>query len=238
MWSLAVSGTTVGMGGEFRTAGVGGATAGPVPRSNLAAIDLTTGKATDWSPGTNDTVDVLAISGSTIYAGGAFKLANGVTRHRLAAFTTAGAATPWNPGVHNGEVSALAVVGSSVYVGGTFSGTTSVSSPAVERNYAAAFQASGQGNGLGDLTAWNPNPNALGVRARRGRHDGVPRRQLHDPDPEACEPAAPVHPQPARGGQLDRHRRPDELEPERRTTPSSRSRTSARRSTRAARSRR
>ena len=48
--ALAVSGTNVGIGGEFRTAGAGGATAGPVPRSNLAAIDLTTGKATDLEP--------------------------------------------------------------------------------------------------------------------------------------------------------------------------------------------
>ena len=123
MWSLAVSGTTVGMGGEFRTAGAGGATTGPVPRSNLAAIDLTTGKATDWNPGTNDTVDVLAVSGSTDLRRRRVRPSRtGVARHRLAAFTTAGAATPWNPGVHNGEVLALAVVGSTVYAGGTFSG--------------------------------------------------------------------------------------------------------------------
>ena len=105
---------------------------GPVRRSNLAAIDLTTGKATDWNPDTNGTVEVLAVSGSTIYAGGAFdrrerddaRSARGL--HRRTA-----PRRRWNPGVHNGEVLALAVVGSSVYVGGTFSGTTSVSSPAV-----------------------------------------------------------------------------------------------------------
>src|SRR4029077_9466539 len=100
-------------GGEFRTAGAGGATAGPVPRSNLAAIDLTTGKATDWNPGANDTVWALEASGTTLYAGGAFTKLGATDRLRLAAFQTAdGTLTSWNPGVHDHAVLALTVVGS------------------------------------------------------------------------------------------------------------------------------
>ena len=56
-------GTNIGLGGEFRTAGAGGPTAGPVHRANLAAIDLTTGTATDWNPRANDEVEVVAVSG-------------------------------------------------------------------------------------------------------------------------------------------------------------------------------
>ena len=180
--ALAMSGGKVGIGGEFRSAGPGGSAGGPVPRSNLAAIDLTTGKATNWSPSTNNTVDVLMLSGSRIYAGGEFTAANGFGRDRLAAFTSDGTLTTWNPGVHNGKVLALALVGSTVYAGGTF---TSVSNPATERDFAAAFQADGQGNGLGDLTSWNPNPNAavsaldaIGTTVYIGG-------ELHEPDPDA-----------------------------------------------------
>jgi hypothetical protein len=158
--ALAVSGSTIGLGGEFRSAGDGGSAPAPLRRSNLAAFDLTTGGATSWNPGANDTVEVVAISGSTIYAGGSFTFAGGVTRERLAAFTTGGAPTPWNPGVHNGSVLALTFVGDTVYVGGTFSGATSVSNPPVAKNRLAAFQASGVGNGLGNLVSeWDPNAN-------------------------------------------------------------------------------
>ena len=157
--AVAVSGGKLGIGGEFRSAGAGGSTAGPVARSNLAAIDLTTGKPTAWNPNANDTVDVLRIVGSTMYAGGAFTAVNGnLTRERLAAFAlSSGTATPWNPGVHNGEVDTLAVSGSTVYAGGSFHGTTAVSNPATQRNRVAAFKADGVGNGFGDLLPWNPN---------------------------------------------------------------------------------
>ena len=137
--ALAVSGGRLGVGGEFRTIG---ADTGPVPppvrRENLAAIDLTTGRPTAWAPEVNEGVSTLAISGSTIYAGGTFLFANNTRRDRLAAFDLAtGALMPWDPGVHDqGSVSALSLVGSTVYVGGRF---TSVGDPAVTRNNLAAF---------------------------------------------------------------------------------------------------
>jgi hypothetical protein len=158
--ALAISGSTIGLGGEFRSAGDGASSPAPQRRSNLAAFDLTTGEASSWNPGANGTVEVVLVSGSVIYAGGSFTVANGQTRERLAAFTTGGAATPWNPGVHNGSVLALTIVGDTVYAGGTFSGQTSVSNPPVAKNRLAAFQANGVGNGLGNLVAqWDPNAN-------------------------------------------------------------------------------
>jgi len=46
-------------------------------RSNLAAIDVTTGRPTAWNPRANDAVWSLAKSGSTIYAGGYFTMRTG-----------------------------------------------------------------------------------------------------------------------------------------------------------------
>jgi hypothetical protein len=159
--ALAVSGSTVALGGEFRSAGGGnGTTPGPLRRSNLAAIDLTSGQATAWNPRTNDAVEVVGVSGSRVYAGGEFTLVNGtIARDRLAAFDlNVGNATNWNPGVHNGGVFALAFSGTTVYAGGSFNGATAVSAnPPAPRNRAAAFNADGVGNGFGDLLPWDPN---------------------------------------------------------------------------------
>ncbi|HOV12798.1 MAG TPA: hypothetical protein PK771_00775 [Spirochaetota bacterium] len=41
-------------------------------RSNIAAIDITTGLATSWDPNLDNCVYSLIVSGSTIYAGGSF----------------------------------------------------------------------------------------------------------------------------------------------------------------------
>ena len=169
--ALALSGTTLGVGGEFRTAGGGnGTTAAPRPRANLAAIDLTTGMATNWNPSANDGVETLAVSGSRVYAGGEFTVVNGnVARQRLAAFdTNLGNATPWDPSVHDNAVFALAVSGSTVYAGGSFTNVSKVagSNPAVPifRNGVAAFDADGVGTGFGDLrSGWDPNATISGA---------------------------------------------------------------------------
>jgi hypothetical protein len=161
--ALAVSstetGTKLGIGGEFRTAG-GGAGPPPTPlhRSNLAAIDLATGTATTWNPRTNGAVEVVKVNGGSVYAGGEFTTVNGgLARERLASFDmNLGAATSWNPGVHNGGVLALAFSGSTAYVGGSFGGAGAVSTPPVARNGLAAFST----DGFGDLRQpWDPNLN-------------------------------------------------------------------------------
>ena len=61
------------------------------------------------------------MSGSTVYAGGAFTAIGGKIRHRIAALSSSsGAATAWNPNA-NGEVLTLALSGSTLYAGGYFS---------------------------------------------------------------------------------------------------------------------
>ncbi|MEI6664278.1 MAG: delta-60 repeat domain-containing protein, partial [Actinomycetes bacterium] len=156
VYALAVSGTTVYLGGNFST--VGGTT-----RNFAAAVSISdTGNGsggscitayaascrTSWNPNMNSTVYALAVSGSNVYLGGYFTTAGGTTRNRAAAIATDGTLQDWNPNM-NSDVNALAVSGSNVYLGGYFTtagGTT--------RNRAAAIATDGT------LQDWNPNLNS------------------------------------------------------------------------------
>ncbi len=60
-------------------------TIGGVPRSNLAALDVTTGQAMPWTSNTNRMVIALAVSGNVVYAGGEFTTINNQNRNYLAA---------------------------------------------------------------------------------------------------------------------------------------------------------
>ena len=155
VYALAVSGDTVYAGGDFTTVN------GTTPRNRLAAFSAAGTGAVDtlWSPDASGIVNTLAVSGSTVYAGGDFTGITGpggtaVTRNRLAAIDadplsgTFGRATDWDPNVTGGTVSALAVRGTTVYAGGAF---TTVGAGATPRIRIAAFDAS-----TGVATDWNP----------------------------------------------------------------------------------
>ncbi len=164
--ALAISGSTVYAGGEFTK--IGGET-----RERLVAIcatakcegEVAAGKATAWNPTANKPVNALAISGSTVYAGGEFTKIGGETRERLAAVcvtakcegeVAAGKATAWNPKA-NGTVEALAISGSTVYAGGEF---TKIGTETRERLAAVCATAKCEGEvAAGKATAWNPTAN-------------------------------------------------------------------------------
>jgi hypothetical protein len=147
VYALAISGSTLYIGGAFTTIGTPAVT-----RNRIAELDIAgAGLPTDWSPNiTNGDVQVIAVSGSTVYAGGGFTnagTAGGQARSYIAALdATTGLATAWNPSANN-SVFTIAVYGSSVYLGGSF---TSISS--ITRNRLAALNAS-----TGVATGWNPN---------------------------------------------------------------------------------
>jgi hypothetical protein len=117
--SLAVSGGTVYVGGDFTS--IGGQ-----PRNYIAAIDAVTGEATSWNPNADSTVRALAVSGGTVYAGGFFTSIGGQPRNYMAALDAmTGEATSWNPNaggldLPNPTVLVLAVNGGTVYAGGWF----------------------------------------------------------------------------------------------------------------------
>lgn len=140
VYTLAVVGSTIYVGGNFTT--IGGQ-----PRNRIAALDATTGAATDWNPNADRPVWSLANSGSTIYAGGNFAEIGGHARNNIAALdAVTGGATDWNPNPDD-RVETLLISGSTVYAGGLF--TTIGGQP---RNHIAALDAA-----TGAATDWNPN---------------------------------------------------------------------------------
>jgi hypothetical protein len=159
--ALAISGSTLYVGGSFNT--IGGQ-----PRNNIAALSLGVPLDGVAVPGFNPspsysgcaacaTIAALAASGSTVYAGGLYDTIGGTPRKFLAGLNAAdGTATAFNPSP-NGNVFAVAVSGSTVYAAGGFSsGDGSPSIGGQARNFAAALSAVD-----GTATAFNPNPNAL-----------------------------------------------------------------------------
>ena len=119
--ALAVSGSSVYVGGPFSQAGVS-------PTNNVARFVTTT---QSWATlgsgvgnGMNDGVKALAGIGNSLYAGGSFTQAGGVAAGKVARLNTTNQTWANLPsGVSNGVnglVFALAVSGSFVYVGGDF----------------------------------------------------------------------------------------------------------------------
>jgi trimeric autotransporter adhesin len=136
-------------GGDF----AGASSIGGQTRNHIAALSGSNGSAFNWDPNANGVVRALAVSGSTVYAGGDFSGAGsigGADRNHIAAFdgngNAPGNATSWDPDA-NGNVEALAVDGSTVYVGGDFGSIGGQS-----RNRIAGLDA-----GTGNATSWDPN---------------------------------------------------------------------------------
>ncbi len=115
---MAISGSSVYVVGRFSS--IGGQN-----RNHIAALDVTTGNATDWNPSAsgglpNTFVFDLAVSDSTVYVGGEFARIGGQERNNIAALDKdSGMATAWNPDANN-DISAIALSGSTLYVGGSF----------------------------------------------------------------------------------------------------------------------
>ena len=120
------------LGGEFTSVRPPGAAAGTgeVARSRFAALNSETGALiTTFNPAFNNVVRAIEVSpdGSIVYVGGDFTTVNGVTRNRIAAFSTStGQLLSWAPSVNN-RVSGIAATGSTVYIAGTFSTVAGVS---------------------------------------------------------------------------------------------------------------
>ncbi len=112
--ALAVSGdgSTIYAGGYFLVSR-SSPTIGGADRNYIAAVNASTGNATDWNPNADGNVIALAVSGSTVYAGGSFSNIGGQARNCIAAIdVSTGNATGWNPNASN-DISSLLVSGSS-----------------------------------------------------------------------------------------------------------------------------
>lgn len=181
--AIAVHGGRVYIGGTF-THLVNPATGEQVPRSNLAALDASTGELVrSWSADADGDVRALALSqdGNTLLAGGAFRNVDGEKRRRLVALDAGNGSvlTPWR-GHAGGVVRDLLVVGDQVYVGGFFRSLSGVS----ERGLALlqvsngarvdSFHASTDGKVYGLATSGG----SLVVAGKYSHINGEPRRAL------------------------------------------------------------
>ena len=144
VYSLAVNSSTVYAGGQFFS--VGG-----VAHNYIAAIDKTSGIATDWNPNADGQVMTMALDGPVLYAGGSFTSIGGASRNNLAQLdATTGLATFWTANA-DGSVDALALDGSTLYVGGGFLNINSTA-----RAYLGAVDKT-----TAQVSAWSPNVDAL-----------------------------------------------------------------------------
>ena len=160
-WGQLVVGDVVYVVGNFNNARPAGARAGQqeVPRSNILAYDLNTGKLIeDFAPTLNGAGRSLALSedGKTLYVAGEFDKVNNEWHSRLAAFDIShghGTLISSFQPVFSTTVKDIAVAGDTLYVGGYF---TKVNKQ--QRTRLAALKAS-----TGELLDWTASaegPNA------------------------------------------------------------------------------
>jgi hypothetical protein len=151
VFALAVLDGKLYIGGKFTS--VNGE-----PRLNLAAVDATTGALDPFAPqigvDTSDYVRGMIAHQGRLYIAGLFTTVNGLTRPRLAAFSSAGALDPdWRPKV-SGAARAFvpSCDGSKMIVGGTFAKAGGSGSAYQPRKTLAIFDAS-----TGALDPWTPD---------------------------------------------------------------------------------
>ncbi|MBK8226836.1 MAG: hypothetical protein IPK70_06640 [Flavobacteriales bacterium] len=137
---------------------VGGviSTVGGQTRTNIAAIDATTGSPTSWAPEANGQVITIAVNSGVIYAGGTFTQIGGQTRNRIAALSESGigVATTWNPNA-NSFVECMAVHAGTLLVGGEFNTIGGQS----------RFRLAQLNLSDGQATSWNPGITGSEVNA-------------------------------------------------------------------------
>jgi len=140
VWSLAVSGPDLYVGGDFSWAGETETEDG-IPANRIAKWDGTNwsalGSGIGGEPGFDvwDYVAALAVVGSEVYAGGIFETAGGVPVANIAKWN----GSEWSsPGAGmDSDVMALAVIGTDLYAGGGFT-----SAGGNEVNYIARWNGS------------------------------------------------------------------------------------------------
>jgi hypothetical protein len=161
--ALAVSGTNLYAGGQFGTAG--GVTANNIAKwdgSAWSALGSGMGGDSPFSP----SVSALAVTGTTLYAGGLFTTAGGVTANYIAKWDGS-AWSALGAGMDN-PVTALAVSGTTLYAGGWFT-----TAGGMTANWVAAWNGSAWsvlGSGMRGGSLGPPGCNVFALAADGSGH--------------------------------------------------------------------
>ena len=181
--ALAVAQRTLYLGGDFTRIGKRGV-------SNLAAVDLRSGRVLPGVPLANSEVHALAVANGTLAVGGTLTSAGGTSREGLVAIDgSTGKLLPWAPRLEpppasEEGVTALAIAGPRLYAGGGFTKIDGVGRPGL-----AAFDLNTR-----RLTSWAPkltprdqyslvqamaaDGNTIYIGGVFARANGEPRRHL------------------------------------------------------------
>jgi hypothetical protein len=154
VWSIAVVGDTVVVGGSFAKV-ADSSRHNTYSRKNIFAYGLRDGSVRSFAPSVDGPVYALATgSNDTVYLGGAFKNVNGTAQRGLARVALNGQrVSSFTAKINWGDVRTLNARGSRLYAGGAFSAVNGVSrvglarlnaiSGAVDRGFDARLSAPG-----------------------------------------------------------------------------------------------
>jgi hypothetical protein len=134
VWSMAVVGDTVVVGGAF-TKVADNSRRNTYARKNIFAFDLNNGAIRSFAPAVDGAVYALTPGADdTVYAGGAFKSVNGAAQRGLARLSLSGQrVSAFGAKINWGDVRALTARGNYLYAGGTFSAINGVNRAALAR---------------------------------------------------------------------------------------------------------
>jgi len=123
VYALAMSGSTLFVGGQFTTAGGSSA-------NRIAKFDTSASVWSALGSGVNDQVLALATTGSTVYAGGIFTTAGGSPANKFAKWDDATSTWSAVGSGTNNTVLGIAISGSDIYITGPFTGVSGSTIPA------------------------------------------------------------------------------------------------------------